>query len=340
MKDKYNFKTSKKYLKKYKYTFWKRIWVILLFPIVYPLSWFVTLFFNAYLFKYDRKGLDKNGDEVNTFNHFLKDIKAKKLKNLEIDPNAIKAFEIQHKKNQSISCVMLNNKTSKWVVALHGFKRNKYLGIRNAINLFKQGYNVVSFDAFAHGDTFGEYSDFGVTNSKLLNTVISWIKSNNKVEEIGVIGVSMGGGTAVYWAQQFYLTNKVDWLVSDCALTQPVEQIRFFLKRYFKWFAWYFCSFNINGRFKKVSKTNLNDMNTQINLESIKDLPILFIHGKKDDFITYHNSIVTYYEQKKYSFNSLSELKLFENARHSESIVKHQDEYNELINNFIKKVKK
>ncbi|WP_237243850.1 alpha/beta fold hydrolase [Spiroplasma clarkii] len=97
---------------------------------------------------------------------------------------------------------MVRNKDSKkWVIGLHGFKRNKYMGLRNVFHLYDKGYNIVCFDGFAHGLTYGKYSDFGLTNSKVLNDVIMWLKNTYEVEEIGVFGTSMGATTSLYFAK-------------------------------------------------------------------------------------------------------------------------------------------
>lgn len=332
MKKVNEYEKSLKKLQKFKYGFWKKLVTILLFPIIYPLSWIVTSCFTPYLFKYPRNGVDKKGVEVNTLTQLKAVIKQKKLVDIDIEQKQITELNIEDEGGK-ISCVWLKNNSKRWIVALHGFKRNKYIGLRNAIHFFKKGYNIISFDAYAHGNTYGTYSDLGVTNSKLLNKVILWIKQNQKVEEIGVIGVSMGAASAVYWAQQFYIKNKIDWLISDCALTQPVEQIRHFLNHYFKLIPWWLVSFNINDRFKKISKTDLKEMNLQQNLSHINELPILFIHGTKDSFISYHNAIVMYQLQSKN--NTKSKLKLFAKAEHSTSIIDYQKEYEQLTIDFV-----
>ncbi|ASZ09079.1 alpha/beta hydrolase [Mesoplasma chauliocola] len=331
------FKKAKKELKKYKYTFLKVIGTIILFPIVLIVSFILTKFFNPYLFKYPRVGLDEEGLQVNNLEHYLRDIKQKNLKNMKLTKKQIEIFEIG-KKDKKISCLILKNDSNKWVVSLHGFKRNKYIGLRNSIHFYKKGYNIISFDAYAHGETYGKYSDLGLTNSKVLNEVIDWVKNNKSVEEIGVLGVSMGAATAIYWAQQYYHVNQIDWLISDCSLTNPVEQIRFFLKKYFKLLPWWIASFKINSYFKKHSKTDLDEMNLQVNLNTFDELPVLFIHGKKDSFIDYNNSIVMYYEKSKTSSNN--ELKIFDNAEHSMSIVDNQKEYAKLTLDFVNKYMK
>ncbi|ATZ18002.1 hypothetical protein [Mesoplasma melaleucae] len=40
-------------------------------------------------------------------------------------------------------------------------------------------------------------------------------------------------------------------------------------------------------------------MNLQKDLTSFSELPVLFINGKKDLFIDYHNSVLMYYEKAK-----------------------------------------
>ncbi|AGR42232.1 alpha/beta hydrolase [Spiroplasma diminutum] len=330
-----NYKKSLKKLKKYHYNWLNITFIIILFPVVLILSIICSIAFVPYLFKYTRSGQYK-GVEFNTYEHLLYDLEVKKMTNFNIKKEQINEFFIGSGSEQ-ISAITVRNKNSKkWVIGLHGFKRNKYMGLRGVYHFYDQGYNILCFDAFAHGLTYGAYSDFGLTNAKVLNDVITWLKQTFDVEEIGVFGTSMGATSSLYFAKKYYEENKVDWLISDCPFTQAIPQIRFFLKKYMI-IPWWFMSLGINRNFKKYAKANIKDVDL-LNLgEQVRDLKILFIHGKEDDFIMYHNSIVLYHLKHLSENSNQSQLKLYENAKHSSSMHKNMKDYMQTTIGFVVK---
>ncbi|WP_339021721.1 alpha/beta hydrolase [Spiroplasma endosymbiont of Atherix ibis] len=328
-----NYKKSLKKLKKYYYNWFNLTLMILLFPLVLILSMFCAIIFVPYLFKYPRKGLYKGVVEFNTYEHLLYDLKIKKISNFNIKKEQIRDFKIGSLK-QEISALMVRNKNSKkWVIGLHGFKRNKYMGLRGIYHFYDQGYNLVTFDAFAHGLTYGKYSDFGLNNSKVLNEVISWVKKSFDVEEIGVFGTSMGATSALCFAKKYYELNKIDWLIADCPFAQAVPQIRFFLKKYMK-LPWWLMSLGINYNFRRYAKKSIKEVNLLLGFENIGDLKVLFIHGKKDDFIMYQNSVAMYHLKLMTEDIKLSKLKLYDNAKHSSSMHKNIENYIETTISF------
>ncbi|MBH8622767.1 MULTISPECIES: alpha/beta hydrolase [Spiroplasma] len=329
-----NYKKSLRKLRQYNYTFFKVLLVIILFPIVLLLSFICSKVFVPYLFEYKRSGIDQNNVELNTLQQLEADVKAKKLKDFVINENDLQESFIEFNNNK-ISTLTLEHPTStKWVVGLHGFKRNKYIGLRNIYHFYQAGYNILTFDAYAHGNTYGNKSDLGVTNSIILNFLITWLKQNKNPSVIGVFGISMGASTALWFVHQFYYENKIDWLIVDCPFSQPVQQIRAFLRKYVK-LPWWLISLGINRNFRKHSKTNLKHMNLLKENQRLKDLPILFIHGTKDSFVKYHNSVVMYYLQQQES--QKSEIFLVNKAEHTGALVVDQNAYKEKTLAFAKK---
>ncbi|WP_245857232.1 alpha/beta hydrolase [Spiroplasma monobiae] len=296
---------------------------------------FCAVVFVPYLFKYPRKGKYK-GFEFNSYEHLEYDLKEKDIKNFNIKKEQIKEFNIGVLKEQISSLMVRNKDSKKWVIGLHGFKRNKYMGLRQIYHFYDQGYNLLTFDGFAHGSTYGKYSDFGLTNSKVLNDVIKWVKESFEVEEIGVIGTSMGATTALYFAKKYYQENKVDWLIADCPFSQAVPQIRFFLQKYMV-LPWWFMSLGINYNFRRYAKASIGQVDLLDGQEKIDDLKVLFIHGKKDDFIMYHNTVVLHHLKHVSETIKNSEIKLYDNASHSSSMHKNMDDYIQTTISFAQK---
>ncbi|QHX35773.1 alpha/beta fold hydrolase [Spiroplasma sp. TIUS-1] len=322
-------------ISKYHYNWWKIIIIILLFPIVVILSLLFAIKFLPYLFKYPRYGFSKSlGVEINSVDHYKLDIKEKGLMNLDAPSELFKEIVIKGSKGDISAVYLINPNSNKWIIGLHGFKRNKYMGIRNVMHFYQQGYNIISFDGYAHGKTYGTKSDFGITNALVLDNVISHIKEIHNPSELGILGVSLGASSALYWAQNYYTENQVDWLIADCAFSQAVPQIRFFLQKYIK-IPWYLMSLGINFNFKIVSKSWIKKFNLLKSWSTTKGLPILFIHGEKDAFITLSNAYVMY--DMKAIVDAKTEIAIFSNADHSESIVKDFDKYNSLTTQFKQK---
>jgi pimeloyl-ACP methyl ester carboxylesterase len=63
--------------------------------------------------------------------------------------------------------------------------------------LLRAGYTVLLFDFSAHGESTGEHITIGYLESRDAQAAISFLRKILPGEKIGVIGVSMGGGSAV-----------------------------------------------------------------------------------------------------------------------------------------------
>ncbi|ASP28298.1 hypothetical protein SCORR_v1c05260 [Spiroplasma corruscae] len=329
------YKKHLKRLKKYHYNWFNITFVILLFPLVILLSWICSRVFRVYLFKYKRTGLNENNIEINTYEELLGELEKHNVKDFDIEKEQLKEFMIGLFKKE-ISTLMLRNKDSKkWIIGLHGFKRNKYFALRNIFHFYKQGYNILTFDAYAHGKTYGTKSDFGYTNAEVLDEVVRWVKLTFNVEEIGIFGVSMGASTSLFFANKYYKENKVNWIIADCAFSEVIPQIRYFLKKALK-IPWWLMSFNINKNFKKYTDVSLKDVNLLVKNDDINDLKILYIHGKADDFVLYDNSIVLYYLKTSIESVKISDIELFEGAKHSGSLWTNISRYRDKTLNFVK----
>ncbi|QBQ07518.1 hydrolase [Spiroplasma gladiatoris] len=327
---------SWKYLKKYTYQPYKVIIMVIFFPIVLLLSFLCSKIFISYLFKYKKSGISKEGYQLNSWEQIEYDIKARKLKDFAIQKDNVEELDLgdEEKKISALIVKRKDNNFKKWVIGLHGFKRNKYSGLRSCNFFYEKGYNILTFDAYAHGNTYGVKSDFGLTNAKILDQMISWIKQKFKAVEIGILGVSMGATTSLYYAKEYYKKNPVSWMIADCPFSSAIPQIRFFLKRYLK-IPWYFMSLGIKRNFLRYSKSDIAKVSLFDKYERVKKLPILYIHGLKDEFIPYHCSVVMHHLKNNQDEDKNSQLVLFEKSKHSACYQDHQTEYKNKVYNFI-----
>jgi hypothetical protein len=90
---------------------------------------------------------------------------------------------------------------SKLIIMCHGFTGNKIenrrLFVQAARAFSAEGYNVLRFDFFGSGDSPGEFEDSLISiYIENLKDVIQW-GVDNGYQDIGVLGLSMGAGTAI-----------------------------------------------------------------------------------------------------------------------------------------------
>jgi pimeloyl-ACP methyl ester carboxylesterase len=109
--------------------------------------------------------------------------------------------------------------TAPTVVLLHGWGSNKS-NMLGHVGLLAPSYNVVAFDMRHHGQSSAELpTTQGVTEQRDLETVLDWLDAHKGPSRIAVLGVSMGGATAVAEARA---DERVAALVLDS--THPTLQ--------------------------------------------------------------------------------------------------------------------
>jgi fermentation-respiration switch protein FrsA (DUF1100 family) len=101
--------------------------------------------------------------------------------------------------------------TGPTVVLVHGHGANKSGMLEHAAVLHDE-YNLVLFDARNHGQSDEAQTTVGALEQNDLRAVIDWVVAKKEPERIAVLGVSMGGATALAEAVG---DARVDALVLD-----------------------------------------------------------------------------------------------------------------------------
>lgn len=81
------------------------------------------------------------------------------------------------------------------ILLLHGVRSNRLQMLNRAKFLNDAGYSVLLFDFQAHGESIGNNITFGYLESVDAEAGFAFLKS--KIKDIGVIGVSLGGASAL-----------------------------------------------------------------------------------------------------------------------------------------------
>lgn len=83
------------------------------------------------------------------------------------------------------------------VLLMHGVRSNRREMIERAIFLNQNGYSVFLFDFQAHGESPGKHITFGYLEAQDAEAAFTYLEKQIKVKSIGVIGMSLGGASAI-----------------------------------------------------------------------------------------------------------------------------------------------
>ena len=172
------------------------------------------------------------------------------------------------------------------VLLLHGYHGYSTSDFAPVLQFYHEsGYDILLVDQRAHGKSEGRYITFGAYEHK---DCLSWIDYTN--QQFGdtiptfLHGLSMGCAT-VLMASGCMLPPNVKGVIADCGYTSPWDIMCHVAKRNYKLptFPILDC---IDLLCRLVAKFDLKTNSTLTALQT-NQLPILFFHGEKDDFVPY-----------------------------------------------------
>lgn len=222
-----------------------------------------------------------------------------------------------------------NPATKKVIICFHGYTSD---GLTNygAMSkfLYEQGFNLILVDQRTHGESEGKYIGFGVLDRMdAKNWILKAISLFGDDCEIYLHGTSMGGAT-VLMASGLELPKNVKGIIADCGFTSAYDVFSHILKR-----DYHIPKFPIMNITEKMTKRfagyGYNDVNTLNEVQKTK-IPILFIHGDKDDFVPTYMS-----EQNYNACKSEKMLLIVKNADHAESYYSDTELYEKTVIEFM-----
>ena len=177
-----------------------------------------------------------------------------------------------------------NTGSHLWVIALHGY-RGSHTGVTNlAQHYHDAGYQVLTPDLRACGDSEGDYVGMGWLDRKDVLQWIDWVLAQDSEAEIVLHGVSMGAATTMMTAGED-TPEQVKVFVEDCGYTSVWDIFSSELKLRFG-----LPEFPILYTASATARAKAGDgFNEASALEQGQngEKPMLFIHGTADDFIPY-----------------------------------------------------
>lgn len=169
-----------------------------------------------------------------------------------------------------------------WVLFAHSY--NSY-GLQNLNYLYEadqNGFNVLAVDQRSHGMSGGRYSGMGWPEHYDLISWINWLVMQDPESEIALYGVELGAA-AVMNAAGDYIPKNAVCAIEDSGYSGIEEELEEAIKAKCRMPGNPFVP-GINLFVRQFLHFNLNDANTRRQLMQCS-IPMLFIHGEKDDIV-------------------------------------------------------
>ncbi|MBI5930130.1 MAG: alpha/beta hydrolase [Chloroflexi bacterium] len=209
------------------------------------------------------------------------------------------------------------------IIQCHGQNGSMDADVRQAGILHDAGFNVLMFNFRAHGESEGNFVTFGLREQYDLLGVLDYLAGAHGIEEVGVLGFSMGAGTAILTAAR---TKQIRTIVADGAIATLHQTLTGWLAEkniqpiMASGLAW-LCM--LGGSI--ISLARFDRVNTLDWITGVR-CPILFIHGAED-------TLVSMPSIKAIAANapSGSELWIVPGCRHRRAHVKYPDQYSQKV---------
>jgi len=231
-----------------------------------------------------------------------------------------------------------DKKKSPGIVLFHGFSGQKaeshFIFTHLARFLCKEGISVLRFDFMGSGDSEGEFVDKTLlTEMKDGENAVNYLRGLKEIDKnrIGVLGLSLGGVTAVYTASKLNIKSLCLWsglaypsVISRQLTRKLKKQLEEEGKAY------------LTGTGLIISKDFVESLKNIKPLEFAKQFKgnVLIIHCKDDTVLSLTHPLA-YFENFHYNAR-FSELVIFEKGKHTFVIEKTEKDVLETTLKFFK----
>ena len=220
--------------------------------------------------------------------------------------------------------------STRTILAVHGYRNygeREYAAM--ARFYYEMGYNVLIVDDRGHGESSGDYVGYGWQDHYDVESWIQYlIQRFGENSEIFLYGISMGAATVMIAAGDPQ-PPQVKGIIADCGYTSIIDQFKYMMKKEYR-----LPSFPLLWMTRKLAihraGYDIKKCDAKKALEQA-ELPILFIHGKEDDFVP------TFMSEENYEAcaSEYKELLLMEGAGHAKCYFVDTELYEETVREFL-----
>lgn len=242
----------------------------------------------------------------------------------------VEDYTVSGKDDYILHCELVANEETrsgnKYVIISHGYNSNRYGAAKYVPVYIELGYNCIIYDLRGHGENEKSVNTIGNFESEDLIKIIN--DTYDRYGEdiyLGLHGESMGSSTSL---SALKFKPKVHFVVADCGFANLYELIGKNMKGVIR-----FAEPIVDLELQLFFSYSMKDTSA-IDALSGNTVPICFIHGADDTFITPDNS-----SRMKDATSGYSELHLIDNAEHARSReVLGKEAYKSIVEEFLGKV--
>ena len=219
--------------------------------------------------------------------------------------------------------------SNKTVIITHGYTYNYEGSIKYANVFYNLGFNVYIYDLRHHGFNKRTYCSMGYRESRDVADVYNYFREKlGNTAIIGLHGESLGAASSIMALKNL---KDADFLVADCgfadfdSLSRHLAKDGMHLPSFLVKLPVMVCLFLHAFRLDRIRPIDA--------LSENRSTPILFIHGKADNFIP-----KTHSERMYEACLTKKKLCIFDGADHAESYFVNPTRYTEEVSAFLKEI--
>ncbi len=195
-------------------------------------------------------------------------------------------LEIKNKEGLKLVGHFLKNPSDKLAIIVHGYGAD-YREMQQYAKFFvEKNYNILCVENRAHGESEGKFISMGWLDRLDLVEWINAMLERNQNYKIVLMGLSMGAST-VCMASGEKLPTNVKGVISDCGYANAYEEFKYVFKKRAHVPSWPLLNI-LNTYAKQMYGFDLKQADAVKQIKK-SNLPFLFIHGDKDNFVPYSN---------------------------------------------------
>lgn len=224
-------------------------------------------------------------------------------------------------------------KSHNTVILLHGLYQNRSMCLPYIAMYRNMDYNVLLIDQRGHGESQGEHTNWGLSETDDINMWYQWLRHQDANVRVGLHGISLGAAMSLLYAGSEWGKN-VAFVVADSSYGNIISLGREKLSEASgdERAVW---GYNILDPFFQAAMffhthKLVDSIEPAQAVKSIK-APILFIHGGKDMLVpvkTVHSLYDNCGSNDKHIY-------VFENSPHAAGIATNRQEYMRVVDRFL-----
>ncbi|MBU3181343.1 alpha/beta hydrolase [Clostridium psychrophilum] len=222
-----------------------------------------------------------------------------------------------------------NNNSKKVIILCHGITWSLYGSVKYMNMFLKRDFAVFIYNHRNHGLSGGIDTSYGYYEKFDLKKCTDWLFNRLGQDIIvGLHGESMGAGIAL---QNIAMDNRIRFCIEDCGYCDAQDLFQYRLEKDYNFKKLHLL--RLAGIVIKIrAGWDFKDVSPISTLPQV-NIPILFIHGAKDNYVP------TFMCTQMYAVtNGYKDIYIAANAGHAQSYLKNKDEYDFRVGNFLKNI--